>query len=98
MRARDARAQTLRVRSARARFHAASALQVHREMKQTTRSRYDNFIGGKWVAPLKGRYFTNKSPIDGTTLCDVARSDADDVELALDAAHAARAGWARTSP
>jgi aldehyde dehydrogenase len=62
------------------------------------RLRYDNFIGGKWAAPVKGRYFTDKSPIDGSTLCDIARSDADDVERALDAAHAARSGWARTSP
>jgi aldehyde dehydrogenase len=62
------------------------------------RKRYDNFIGGKWVAPVKGRYFTDKSPIDGSTLCEVARSDADDVERALDAAHAARASWGRTSP
>jgi aldehyde dehydrogenase len=62
------------------------------------RARYDNFIGGDWVAPVKGRYFTDKSPVDGSTLCDVARSDADDVERALDAAHAALPGWARTSP
>jgi aldehyde dehydrogenase len=61
------------------------------------RPRYDNFIGGKWAAPVKGRYFIDKSPIDGSTLCEVARSDADDVERALDAAHAARSGWARTS-
>jgi aldehyde dehydrogenase len=62
------------------------------------RTRYDNFIGGKWAAPLKGRYFTDKSPIDGSTLCEVARSDADDVERALDAAHAALPGWSCTSP
>jgi aldehyde dehydrogenase len=62
------------------------------------RARYDNFIGGDWKAPVKGRYFTDKSPIDGSVLCDIARSDAADVELALDAAHAARVGWARTSP
>lgn len=62
------------------------------------RTRYDNFIGGKWAAPVKGRYFTDKSPIDGRVLCEIARSDADDVEKALDAAHAAREGWARTSP
>jgi aldehyde dehydrogenase len=67
--------------------------------RQTTlRKRYDNFIGGKWVAPVKGRYFTDKSPIDGSTLCEVARSDADDVERALDAAHAARQSWGRTAP
>ena len=62
------------------------------------RTRYDNFIGGTWKAPVKGRYFTDRSPIDGSTLCEIARSDADDVERALDAAHAARKGWARTSP
>src|ERR1700692_3945285 len=62
------------------------------------RTRYDNFIGGAWRAPAKGRYFTNKSPIDGSTLCEVARSDAADVEAALDAAHASLPGWGRTSP
>ena len=53
------------------------------------RARYDNFIGGRWQPPVKGRYFVDPSPIDGTKLCEVARSDADDVERALDAAHAA---------
>lgn len=62
------------------------------------RTRYDNFIGGEWKAPVKGRYFKDISPIDGTTLCEFARSDADDVEHALDAAHAARRAWARVSP
>src|SRR5271165_1219902 len=62
------------------------------------RTRYDNFIGGAWVAPAKGRYFTNKSPVDGATLCEVAMSDAADVERALDAAHAAKVKWALTSP
>ncbi|GLU35803.1 aldehyde dehydrogenase family protein [Trinickia caryophylli] len=62
------------------------------------RARYDNFIGGAWRAPAAGRYFTDKSPIDGSTLCEIARSDAEDVERALDAAHAAREKWARTSP
>jgi len=62
------------------------------------RTRYDNFIGGAWRAPVKGRYFTDKSPIDGGTLCEVARSDAEDVERALDAAHAAKDKWGRTAP
>jgi aldehyde dehydrogenase len=62
------------------------------------RARYDNFIGGQWAAPVKARYFTDKSPIDGSTLCEVARSDADDVERALDAAHAAPPGQRRTAP
>jgi aldehyde dehydrogenase len=62
------------------------------------RARYDNFIGGRWVAPTKGRYFADPSPIDGRKLADVARSSAEDVELALDAAHAARDAWGRTAP
>ncbi len=61
------------------------------------KDRYDNFIGGKWVPPLEGRYFENISPITGHRYCEVARSDADDIELALDAAHAAREAWGRTS-
>jgi aldehyde dehydrogenase len=59
--------------------------------------RYDNFIGGKWVAPVDGRYFDNPSPVTGTTFCQVARSSAADVELALDAAHNAADAWGRTS-
>ncbi|MGW0518474.1 acetaldehyde dehydrogenase ExaC [Crossiella sp. NPDC003009] len=60
-------------------------------------ARYDNFIGGKWVAPVAGRYFDNPSPVTGHAFCEVARSGAADVELALDAAHAAADGWGRTS-
>ncbi len=62
------------------------------------RPQYDNFIGGKWVAPVKGRYFDNISPVNGQIVCTVARSSAEDIELALDAAHAARDAWGRTSP
>ena len=62
------------------------------------RARYDDFIGGRWVPPVKRRYFTDPSPIDGGSLAEVARSSAEDVELALDAAHAARVAWGRTSP
>jgi aldehyde dehydrogenase len=62
------------------------------------RARYDNFIGGKWQTPAKGRYFVDSSPIDGMKLCDVARSDVEDVERALDAAHAAKDAWGRTAP
>src|SRR3954466_7548734 len=61
------------------------------------RSRYDNFIGGDWVPPVKGEYFSNASPITGRSICEVARSRAEDIEKALDAAHAASTGWARTS-
>ena len=61
------------------------------------KSRYDNFIGGDWVAPRAGRYFENISPVDGRVFCEVARSDAADIELALDAAHKAFASWSKTS-
>jgi aldehyde dehydrogenase len=62
------------------------------------RPRYDNYIGGKWVAPAEGRYFDNISPITGKPVCQVARSTAADIETALDAAHAAKEGWANKSP
>lgn len=61
------------------------------------KARYGNFIGGKWTEPAAGRYFENHSPINGQLLCEVARSDAADIEAALDAAHAAREAWGRTS-
>jgi len=60
--------------------------------------RYDNFIGGKFVPPVEGRYFDVISPINGKVYTQAARSDAKDVELALDAAHAAAAGWGATPP
>ncbi|MEL7142872.1 MAG: aldehyde dehydrogenase [Cyanobacteria bacterium J06643_4] len=60
-------------------------------------ARYDNFIGGKWVAPVKRQYSDNLSPITGKPLCQVPRSTAEDVELALDAAHAAKDAWGRTA-
>jgi len=62
------------------------------------RKKYDNFIGGDWVKPVKGAYFENLTPITGETVCEVSRSTAEDIELALDAAHAARDAWAKTSP
>ncbi len=61
-------------------------------------SRYDNFINGAWAAPASGQYFDNISPINGKTCCQVARSNAQDIEQALDAAHAAKYAWGRTSP
>ncbi len=69
------------------------------ELKQQVRlrSRYDNFIGGAWVAPTKGRYFANITPVTGKPICEVARSTAEDIELALDAAHKAKDKWASTS-
>ena len=61
------------------------------------RPKYDNFIGGKLVPPVEGKYFDNVSPIDGGVVCQVARSGEADIERALDAAHAAREAWGRTS-
>ena len=63
----------------------------------TFKPRYDNFIGGEWVRPAKGRYFENTSPVTGKVYCEVARSDEADVNLALDAAHGAKDRWAKTS-
>ncbi len=62
------------------------------------RAKYDNFIGGTWVPPRKGQYFTNITPITGNPLCEIARSTAEDIETALDAAHVVKDKWARTSP
>ncbi|PUA20245.1 aldehyde dehydrogenase [Glaciimonas sp. PCH181] len=67
-------------------------------IKNPFKQRYDNFIGGKFVPPVKGEYFENVSPVLGKTFCEVARSTAEDVDLALDAAHAAKRAWGRTSP
>ena len=61
------------------------------------RKKYDNFINGEWVAPLDGEYFDNSSPIDGKVFCQIARSKEADVEAALDAAHAAKDAWGKTS-
>jgi aldehyde dehydrogenase len=62
------------------------------------KSKYENFIGGRWVAPVKGKYFTDYSPINGEPICEIARSSAEDVEKALDAAHAVKDLWGRTAP
>ncbi|MGX7926537.1 aldehyde dehydrogenase [Tsuneonella sp. HG094] len=62
------------------------------------KDKFDNFIGGRWVAPVKGQYFDNISPVTGRSVCQVARGTAEDIELALDAAHAAKEAWGRTSP
>jgi len=62
------------------------------------RSHYDNYIGGKWVAPVRGQTFENPSPINGKIVSTHARSTAEDIELALDAAHAAREKWGTTPP
>jgi aldehyde dehydrogenase len=59
--------------------------------------RYDNFIGGRWVPPVSGNYMPNISPVNGKVFCEVAKSTPEDVELALDAAHAAKDAWGATS-
>jgi aldehyde dehydrogenase len=61
-------------------------------------SRYGNFIGGRWVEPIRGEYFTDHSPINGRRLAEIAKSSPEDVEAALDAAHRAKESWARMSP
>ena len=65
--------------------------------KPEFKAKYDNFIGGKWVAPVGGEYFDNSSPIDGKNFTKIARSKEADVELALDAAHEAKTAWGKTS-
>ena len=65
--------------------------------KPTFKEKYDNFINGEFVAPVKGKYFDNVSPVDGKVFTKAARSSEEDVNLALDAAHAAFPAWSTTS-
>lgn len=60
-------------------------------------ARYENYIGGKWVAPVKGEYFDNITPVTGEVFCQIPESTAEDIELALDAAHAVKDQWGKTS-
>jgi len=62
------------------------------------KERYDNYIGGEYVAPTNGQYFENVTPVTGEVFCEVARSTKEDIELALDAAHEAKEAWGATSP
>lgn len=66
--------------------------------KVNLKSRYENYIGGEWIPPVKGMYFENPSPVTGQNYCEVARSTAEDIEKALDAAHAAAPAWGKTAP
>ncbi|AAO54270.1 MULTISPECIES: acetaldehyde dehydrogenase ExaC [Pseudomonas syringae group] len=61
------------------------------------KERYGNYIGGEFVAPVKGQYFTNTSPVNGKPIAEFPRSTAEDIDKALDAAHAAAAAWGSTS-
>jgi aldehyde dehydrogenase len=70
---------------------------THGRVRVNFKKRYANFIGGQWTPPLKGEYFENVTPVTGHVLCEVPRSQAEDVEAALDAAHAAKAKWSKTS-
>src|SRR5690554_6387479 len=62
------------------------------------KTRYGNYIGGEWVAPVKGEYFENITPVTGDVICEIPRSTAEDIDLALDAAHKAAPAWGKTSP
>ena len=62
------------------------------------KDRYDNFIGGRWIAPTTGEYRDNPTPSTGEPFCAIAHSGAQDIEHALDAAHAAKDEWGRRSP
>ncbi|MEB3754752.1 aldehyde dehydrogenase family protein, partial [Acinetobacter sp. MD2(2019)] len=62
------------------------------------KSQYENFIGGQWVAPVKGQYFDNISPVDGQVFTRIPRSTVEDIDLALDAAHKAKTEWNKSSP
>ena len=66
--------------------------------KFSFKPRYANFIGGEWIPPVEGRYFDNVSPVDGKPFCEIPRSSAADIELALDAAHRAKTVWGHASP
>ena len=61
------------------------------------KEKYDNYINNKWVKPADGKYFENVTPISGKPFCEVARSNEKDINLALDAAHAAKDSWGKTS-
>jgi aldehyde dehydrogenase len=67
------------------------------EFPVAIKQRYDNYIGGEWVAPASGQYFENLTPVTGKVLCEIARGNAADVDRALDAAHQAKTGWGKTS-
>lgn len=63
----------------------------------TFKTRYENYIGGEWLAPVGGQYFDNITPVTGEAFCQIPRSSAADIELALDAAHAVKDSWGTTS-
>jgi len=72
-------------------------IQIQKIADSPFKAKYGNYVGGKWVEPQSGKYMDNLSPVTGQKICEVARSNAADIEVALDAAHKARAAWGRTS-
>jgi aldehyde dehydrogenase len=74
-------------------YAAANAL----DSKVHFKKRYANFIGGEWIEPVDGEYFENISPVNGKVFCEIPRSTHKDIELALDAAHAAKDAWGKRS-
>jgi aldehyde dehydrogenase len=67
------------------------------DAKVTFKPRYEHWIGGEWVKPVKGQYFEDISPVTGKPFAEVARGTAEDIEAALDAAHKAAPAWGKTS-
>ena len=74
-----------------------SSVQPIAEPNYGLKQKYENYIGGKWIAPSDGEYFENISPVNGKPMTRVPRSQAVDIELALDAAHEAAPAWGKTS-
>src|SRR5262245_57267171 len=72
-------------------------VEFSRTAKVPFAKRYENYIGGQRVEPKAGKYFENTSPVNGRLLCEIARSDANDVEAPLIAANSAKDAWGKTS-
>jgi aldehyde dehydrogenase len=71
---------------------------THLGIENPFKKQYGNYIGGAWVAPIDGQYFDNLTPVTGQAFTSIPRSNAKDIEAALDAAHKAKAAWGATSP
>jgi aldehyde dehydrogenase len=71
---------------------------AHLGIANPFKKQYGNYIGGQWVPPIDGRYFDNLTPVTGQAFTSIPRSNAKDIDAALDAAHQAKAAWGRTSP
>ncbi|NDZ18461.1 aldehyde dehydrogenase [Variovorax sp. WS11] len=71
---------------------------THLGIENPYKKQYGNYIGGEWVAPIDGQYFDNLTPVTGQAFTSIPRSNAKDIEVALDAAHKAKAAWGATSP